>query len=69
MEDKREICALLAKTLQATRAYDDVVDIIYRKDPDGEEKVFVHFVNGTKTADVIGDSGIGMIRDILKAIE
>ena len=69
MEDKRGICALLEKTLQATREYDDVVGIIYRKDPDGEEKVFVHFVNGAKTADVTGDSGIGMIRDILKAIE
>ena len=69
MEDKREICALLAKTLQATREYDDAVGIIYRKDPDGEEKVFIHFVNGTKTANVTGDSGISMIRDILKAIE
>lgn len=68
MEDKREICSLLAKTLQATREYDDAVGIIYRKDPDGEEKVFVHFANGVKTADVTGDSGIAMIRDILKAI-
>ena len=67
MEDKREICSLLAKTLQATR--EEVVGIIYRKDPDGEEKVFIHFVNGTKTANVTGDSGISMIRDILKAIE
>lgn len=63
MEDKKEICRLLCRTLQATRNCRDLVAIEY--DPD-REQVTVFFWEGKKVINVAMDSGTAMIRDIMK---
>lgn len=66
MEDKKLICELLTKTLQATRKGEDVTRIIYRKDDAGEEFATLEFKNGyKKRVCVTADSGASLIADIL----
>lgn len=65
-ENKQEICDLLLKALQATRNLCDLTDLFYDSK---EDVVIATFDNGyTKTANVYGDSGTAMIRDIIKQI-
>lgn len=66
MEDKKLICELLTKTLQATRNGEDVTKIIYSKDDAGEEFATLVFKNGyKKRVCVTADSGTSLIKDIL----
>ena len=67
-EDKQFICDLLVKTLNATRDQRDLVRMDYQRRGDGDEVVYVIYESGCRTANVSMDSGIAMIRDILKAI-
>lgn len=69
-ENKRRILALLLPTLQATDYFSDLVDLVYGYDQaKGIEYVVAFFLNGSqKMANVTADSGIAMIRDILKQI-
>ena len=69
MEDKKIICALLTKTLQATRNGEDVAEIIYSRN-DGEEYATVKYNNGySKRVCVTADSGTSLIKDILRGMD
>ena len=66
MENKQRICDLLLATLQATRYFDDLIALDYNEQT---EIVIAGFSNGRfKFANVAADSGIAMIRDIIKQI-
>lgn len=64
-ENKQEICDALCETLKLTRGYYDIQKIEYDY---MKGEVSIKFANGTKTANVFGDSGEAMIRDIIDAI-
>lgn len=65
-ENKQHICELLLPALQATRNLHDLKTLTYSED---EEIVIATFDSGwTKKVNVACDSGIAMIRDILKQI-
>lgn len=65
-EDKQLICDKLLAVLQLTRGLYDLVELQYRP---AQETVVAGFASGyTKTANVEMDSGVAMIRDILKQI-
>ena len=66
MENKKLICQLLLMTLQATRHFNDLVDLTY---DDERELVIATFDNGhTKVANVACDSGKAMITDTIRQI-
>ena len=65
MDDKNFILYYLRKALQHTRAYSDIYDI---KVDNG--LVTIYFWNRDSIiVNVIADSGIAMIKDILEALE
>ena len=65
-EDKQRLCNLLLPALQATRSLYDLADLKYNDD---EGIVIATFGSGyTKKVNVTADSGIAMIKDILKHI-
>ena len=66
MEDKQEILDLLCKTLKATRDQYDLQYLHYNKDRDTVEVIYE---NGFFEVNVACDSGIAMIRDVLRAID
>lgn len=69
VEDKQEICDLLLETLKATRGGQDIVNLNYARITPSEESVMVLFANGTHiNVNVSMDSGLDMIRDIMKKI-
>lgn len=68
IEDKQFICDLLTQTLNATRDLRDLVSLEYQRRGSDDEIVAIIYENGTKLVNVSMDSGIAMIRDILKAI-
>lgn len=69
MENKREICNLLCETLKATRDQEDLMALKYKKDKSGLELVTVIYNGGgTRVINVTMDSGVAMIRDILKSL-
>ena len=64
-EDKQAIVKKLSDTLVLTR--EDIVDLKYYVSDSGSEFVDVFYENGfKKTANVSMDSGIALIRDVLK---
>ena len=66
MEDKRSICDRLLETLKLTRQLYDLIDLDYIEE---KEIVVAHFEGGgKKEINVAMDSGIAMIRDIIRAI-
>ena len=66
MEDKQRICDRLLETLKLTRQLYDLIDLDYIE---GKELVVAHFEGGgKKEINVAMDSGIAMIRDIIRAI-
>lgn len=70
-ENKQMILDKLCETLQLTRMYCDLVSLKYVYDENSvyEEKVIAKFkYGGSKVINVSGDSGIGMIEDVLKSI-
>lgn len=68
-EDKELICQLLRATLKATREHSDLQGLYYQKLDNGDELVTVSWSEGGTTVNVTADSGIAMIRDILRAIK
>ena len=66
MENYQVICTLLCVTLRQTRQYDDLQSL--RHVEEGSERyVIARFVNGsTRKITVTMDSGIAMIKDILR---
>ncbi|MDO4553680.1 MAG: hypothetical protein Q4B70_00875 [Lachnospiraceae bacterium] len=66
MENKQRICSRLLTVLQATRDLEDIIALIYF---DEQEVVCAYFANGgVKRINVCADSGIAMVKDILKQI-
>lgn len=67
MEDKAQICKLLLPVLQATRAGEDIKGIEYQKSDQGYREIVTLFRPwGHEDINVTADSGISMIRDIIK---
>ena len=64
-ENKQEICDLLCATLKATRDQHDLESIMYHDDT---ETVTLAYEGGGRSVNVALDSGIAMIRDILRAL-
>lgn len=65
-EDKQMICDALLATLQLTRAMYNLEDLMYLPEKELVEATFSN--GGRKYANVAADSGIAMIRDIIKQI-
>ena len=72
MENKGEIVRRLHATLKETREFEELKDLEYIKETGEtcyEEYVTATFDNGyTKKINVAHDSGIAMIRDIIKGL-
>ena len=68
MENYQAICDTLCSTLRLTRQYDDLQSL--RHVEEGSERyVVAEFTNGvTRKITVTADSGIAMIKDILRNI-
>lgn len=66
-ENKQHILDLLLPTLQATRDLGDLKNLRYEKGFGGEY-VIAEFESGTKSCNVTMDSGVAMVRDVLKAL-
>lgn len=67
MEDMQKILDLFKQTLQATINQHDLIDLRYYSDK-SKDVVIVTYEGGTLEVNVAMDSGIAMIRDILRAI-
>lgn len=67
-ENKQHICDLLCFALRATRDQRDLQSLVYHNDPQHGEMVTLAYSEGGTSVDVTADSGIAMIRDILRAI-
>lgn len=65
-EDKQKICNLLCITLKATRSQSDLQVLIYHPE---SEMVTIAYSEGGTSVNVACDSGIAMIRDILRAMQ
>ncbi len=65
MENHQQICDLLLQTLQATRAGSTIESLEW---DEGQECVFVYYHRGIRVANCACDSGLAMIKDILKVI-
>ena len=63
-ENKQEILDRLCFALQATRDQQDLKKLIYDED---HEEVIICWDEGGTSVNVAMDSGIAMIRDVLKA--
>ena len=63
MENKRTICSLLLKTLQATDNAHDLVSLEYNAERESVTAIFAS--GGTRDINVAMDSGTAMIRDIM----
>ena len=64
-EDKQAICDALCKALQLTRSGSDISEIRYNAEG---EYVTVYYTSGHININVAFDSGMAMIRDILRGL-
>lgn len=64
-ENKQEILDALCECLKLTRDQYDLEELIYDEDT---EQVTITWANGGTSVNVACDSGVAMIRDVLKAI-
>lgn len=66
MEDKQDIVRRLKILLVATRAGSDISDLILN---DNQDQVAIKFKNGgVRLVDIAGDSGIAIIKDVVKRL-
>ena len=69
-EDKELILTWLLNTLKNTIAGMNLVNIKYKVLDDGDEQAILIFENGyRKAVNITADSGIAMIKDIIKGLE
>lgn len=66
MEDKDKICSYLAVVLMNTREYSDMTNLFYNE---VDEVVTAVFPSRWIEINVAMDSGIAMVRDILKVLQ
>lgn len=72
MENKKDILESLFETLTRTRKWsDEIVEMLYHKDKNGNEEVLVRLYEGNAEMliDVTGDSGMALIKDVINALE
>ena len=72
MENKKDILESLFETLTRTRKWsDEIAEMIYNKDKNGNEEVTVRLYEGNAEMfiDVTGDSGIALTKDVINALE
>lgn len=72
MENKKDILESLFETLTRTRKWsDEIAEMIYNKDKNGNEEVIVRLYEGNQEMfiDVTGDSGMALIKDVINALE
>lgn len=70
IEDKELILNWLLGTLRCTSAGYDLVNIRYDQLANGDELATLIFMNGyRKSINITADSGIAMLRDILRGME
>lgn len=70
MEDKDLICKELAKLLKLTRNQSDLKALRYEILDNGDERVTIEYEHGgSRVVNVSMDSGVAMIRDIMRACE
>ena len=72
MENKKDILESLFETLTRTRKWsDEIAEMIYNKDKNGNEEVLVRLYEGKAEMliDVTGDSGMALIKDVINALE
>jgi hypothetical protein len=67
-EDKQLICDLLCAALKATRDQQDLQSLTYHYNGPDDQMVTIAWSEGGTSVNVSMDSGIAMIRDILKAL-
>ena len=69
MENKRKIVRALEDLLKQTRAGEDIEFLHLRYDENGDEWVYVHYKDDyIRKVIVTADSGIALIRDVLRAL-
>lgn len=68
-ENKQRICDLLCAALKATRDQQDLHSLTYHFNGPDDQMVTIAWSNGGTSVNVSADSGIAMIRDILRAIK
>ena len=64
-ENKQEILDALCECLKLTRDQYDLEELIYDEDT---EQVVITWANGGTSVNVACDSGVAMIRDVLRAM-
>lgn len=64
---KQELISSLESTLKLTRVEIVGLELTSRFKP--EDTVIIHFTGGDRKVNIVGDSGIAIIRDICKAID
>lgn len=70
MENKQHICDLLTETLRATQDQADLQRIRYEEIGPGDQQVVLDYEGGGhRSVNVSLDSGIAMVRDILRALQ
>jgi hypothetical protein len=72
MENKKDILESLFEALTRTRKWsDEIAEMIYNKDKNGNEEVLVRLYEGNAEMfiDVTGDSGMALIKDVIAALE
>jgi len=70
MEDKDLICKELAKLLKLTRNQSDLKALRYEILDNDDERVTIEYEHGgSRVVNVSMDSGVAMIRDIMRACE
>lgn len=67
-ENKQHICDLLCAALKATRDQQDLQSLTYHFNGPDDQMVTIAWSEGGTSVNVSMDSGIAMIRDILKAL-
>ena len=65
MENKQKICDLLLPVLQQTRSLCDLVDLEYIQE---QGIVLAVFPTGLRRINVMADSGIALIKDVVEVL-
>lgn len=67
-ENKQYICTLLCTALKATRDQHDLKSLTYQETGPDTSRVIATWESGSQRINTSMDSGIAMIREILRAI-
>lgn len=68
LENYQAICTSLRDALRRTSQYNDLLDLVYVQEPKGRSYVLAVFAGGRKCINTSGDSGWGMIIDIIRQL-